>query len=86
MPDYEHECHCPVCNVNLKCGSGGRNNIQKHKENSKTVSSKLAIYILILTLSLALLLYRFEREKTLGNRLIMIMIYSLNHIFCGPIW
>ena len=36
MPDYEHECHCPVCNVNLKCGSGGRNNIKKTRKSSET--------------------------------------------------
>ena len=61
-------------------------NLQKHKENSKAISSKLAAYILMSTLSLVLRLYTFEREESLGTRLIMIRIYSLNHIFCGPIW
>ena len=35
----------------------------------------------MLTLVLALLIYSFEREEILGTRLIMTMIYLLNHIF-----
>ena len=65
--------HCTVCNVNFKCGSGSINdidnhaNLQKHKENSKVISSNLQTYILILTLSLAFLLYAFRREEVDGT-------------------